>query len=119
MLTVVKSPQEEELELGDCQEADMEGGENSRNSGSVGGLCVCEGEQEKQHCGSEWGELLALLRSHLLQESGPENSCLSFPSVKLGLGRGADAARPVSRKVTHCVPLQVLPSAMCCSQGGV
>lgn len=93
MLTVVKSPQKEELELGDCQEADMEGGENSRNSGSVGGLCVCEGEQEKQHCGLEQGELLALLgvlRSHLLQGSSPANSCLCFPSFKLGLGRGAD-----------------------------
>lgn len=46
MLTVVRSPQEEELEVGDCQEADMEGGESSRNSGSVGGLCVC-GESRK------------------------------------------------------------------------
>lgn len=84
MLTfhAVKSPQEEELELGDCQEADMEGGESSRNSGSVGGLCVCEGEQEKQHCGSEQGELPALLgvlRSHLPQGSGPANSCLCSP----------------------------------------
>lgn len=108
MLAVVKSPQEEELELGDCQEADTEGGESSRNSGSVGGLCVCEGEQEKQHCGSERGELSALLgvlRSHLLQKSSPANSWLRFPSFKLGLGRGAGAARPVSRKVTHSVSL--------------
>lgn len=58
MLTfhAVKSPQEEELELGDCQEADMEGGESSRNSGSVGGLCVCARESRKSSTANRSGE---------------------------------------------------------------
>lgn len=119
MLTVVKSPQEEELEPGDCQEGDMEGGESSRNSGSVGGLCVCEGEQEKQRCGWEWGELSPCSGCSGHQGSSPAGSCSCFPSFKLGLGGCAAAARPVSRKVTRCVPLQVLSSALCCFQGGV
>lgn len=90
MLTVVESPQEEELELGDCQEADMEGGESSRNSGSVGGVCVCEGGQEQQRRGSERGELRAplwVLGSRLLQGSSPANSCFVFSPAPTWFGK--------------------------------
>lgn len=84
----------------------MEGGESSRNSGSVGGLCVCEGgrEQQQQRRGSERGELRAplwVLGSRLLQGSSPANSCLCFSLLQLGLGSCAEAAGRVSRKVTH------------------
>lgn len=78
MLTVVKSLQEEKLELGDCQEADMEGG---RAAGIAGAweVCVCARESRKSSTADQSGE-----------SSGPCSGCSGHT-----FSRGAAQLTPV------------------------